>query len=54
MNGTQSVFCVETIFSGDDGSLLTKAQMIAYYKNVPAEYDRALEPREYTVHLYEL
>ena len=43
----------DCIFSGDDGSLLTKAQMIAYYKKVPAEYDRALEPREYTVHLYE-
>ena len=42
----------DCIFSGDDGSLLTKAQMIAYYKRVPAEYDRALDPREYTVHLY--
>jgi Domain of unknown function (DUF4440)/Domain of unknown function (DUF3471) len=42
----------DCIFSGDDGSLLTKAQMISYYKKVPAEYDRALDPREYTVHLY--
>jgi len=42
----------DCIFSGDDGSLMTKAQMIAYYKKVPAEYDRALDPREYTVHLY--
>jgi hypothetical protein len=42
----------DCIFSGDNGSLLTKAQMIAYYKKVPAEYDRALEPREYIVHLY--
>lgn len=42
----------DCIFSADDGSLLTKAQMIAYYKKVPAEYDRALDPREYTVHLY--
>jgi len=42
----------DCIFSGDDGSLQTKAQMIVYYKKVPAEYDRALDPREYTVHLY--
>jgi hypothetical protein len=35
----------DCIFSGDDGSLMTKAQMIAYYKKVPAEYDRALDPR---------
>jgi hypothetical protein len=42
----------DCIFSGDDASLMTKAQMIAYYKKVPADYDRALDPREYTVHLY--
>ena len=42
----------DCIFSDDDGGLVTKAQMIAHYNNVPAEYDRALDPREYTVHLY--
>jgi hypothetical protein len=42
----------DCIFSGDDGSLLTRDQMVAYYKKVPAEYDRALDPREYIVHLY--
>jgi hypothetical protein len=42
----------DCIFSGDDGSFLTKSQMIAYYRKVPAEYDRALDPREYTIHFY--
>ena len=42
----------DCIFSGDDGSIATKAKMLAYYTKVPADYDRALDPREYVVHLY--
>jgi len=42
----------DCIISGDNGTVQTKAQIMAYYKKVPAEYDRALDPREYVVHLY--
>ena len=40
------------ILSSDDGSLMTKAQMLAHYKKVRAEYDRALDPRDFKVHIY--
>jgi hypothetical protein len=42
----------DCIFSGDDGSLHTKAEMMAYYKKVPAEYDHAIDPRDYLVHIH--
>ena len=35
----------DCIISGENGTVQTKAQMMTYYKKVPAEYDRALDPR---------
>jgi hypothetical protein len=42
----------DCIFSSDGGTVLTKAQMLAHYDKVPAQYDRALDPRDYVVRLY--
>ena len=41
----------DCIFSAG-GTISTKAQMLEHYKKVPAKYDRALDPRDYIVHLY--
>ena len=41
----------DCIFSGD-GGIGTRAEMIAYYTKVPAEYDHATDPRDFVVHLY--
>jgi hypothetical protein len=40
------------IFSTDDGTLVTKAQTIAHYKKLPADYDRSINPRDFVVRLY--
>ncbi len=42
----------DCIFSGDDGSVGTKAKMLAYYNKVPAEYDHAIDSRDFRVRLY--
>jgi ketosteroid isomerase-like protein len=42
----------DCIFSGDNGSLHTKTQMMDNVKNFPAEYDHGLNQRDFVVHLY--
>lgn len=42
----------DCIFSTDDGTLITKAQFIKHIGNLPPEYDRSTNPRDYTIHLY--
>jgi Domain of unknown function (DUF4440) len=40
------------IFSGDNGSVLTKAQLMASVGKLPTEYDYSTNPRDYVVHVY--
>jgi hypothetical protein len=42
----------DCIFSGDNGSLHTKTQMMDNVKNFPVEYDHGLNQRDFVVHLY--
>ena len=42
----------DCIFSTDDGTLVTKAKTIEYYKKFPAEYDRSNDPHDFVVRLY--
>jgi hypothetical protein len=40
------------IFSTDNGSVLTKAQIVAATAKLPTEYDHSTNNRDYVVHLY--
>jgi hypothetical protein len=42
----------DCMFSTDDGTLVTKAQTVAYYKKFPAAYDHSDTPRDFVVRLY--
>jgi ketosteroid isomerase-like protein len=42
----------DCIFSGDNGSVLTKAQLMASVGKLPTEYDHSTNPRDYVVHVY--
>lgn len=42
----------DCIFSTDDGELHTKAQFIEHVGKLPPEYDRSVNPRDYTIHVY--
>jgi hypothetical protein len=42
----------DCIFSTDDGELHTKAQFIEHVGNMPADYDRSVNPRDYVIHVY--
>jgi len=43
----------DCIFSADNGSVLTKAQLIAGFgQKLPTEYDHSVNPRDYVVHVY--
>jgi ketosteroid isomerase-like protein len=42
----------DCIFSGDNGSVVTKAQLIAHIGKLPAEYDHSVNARDYVVHVY--
>src|SRR5581483_3354255 len=42
----------DCIFSDDDGALLTKAQLIAHFAKMPADYDHSVNYRDYVVHLH--
>jgi hypothetical protein len=40
------------IFSGDDGEITTKAQIIEHLQNLPRTYDRSENHRDFLVHVY--
>jgi len=42
----------DCIFSTDDGELHTKAQFIEHVGKLPPDYDRSVNVRDYTVHVY--
>ena len=42
----------DCIFSTDDGELHTKAQYIEHVGKLPPDYDRSVNPRDYTIHVY--
>ena len=42
----------DCIFSGDNGALHTKAEMMENVKNFPVEYDHGLNQRDFVVRLY--
>lgn len=42
----------DCIFSGDDGAVLIKAQVMASTGKLPTEYDHSMNPRDYVVHVY--
>ncbi|MBV8051505.1 MAG: DUF4440 domain-containing protein [Acidobacteriaceae bacterium] len=42
----------DCIFSTDNGTVATKAQVMAHVGKLPTEYDRSTKPREYLVHVY--
>ena len=41
----------DCVFSNDDGVLLTKAQLMEFYKKRPIEYDHSTNPRDFVVRL---
>lgn len=42
----------DCIFSTDDGELNTKAQVMEHLGKLPFDYDHAVNPRDYVVHVY--
>jgi ketosteroid isomerase-like protein len=42
----------DCIFSGDNGSVLTKTQIMAGSAKLPTEYDHTMNSRDYVVHVY--
>jgi hypothetical protein len=42
----------DCIFSGDNGAVLTKAQLMAAVGKFPTAYDYSVNPRDYVVHVY--
>ena len=42
----------DCIFNTDDGSVRTKAQLMAHIGKLPTEYDHSVNPRDYLVHVY--
>jgi hypothetical protein len=42
----------DCIFSTDDGTLITKAQIIELVGKLPPDYDYSVNPRDYVVHVY--
>jgi hypothetical protein len=42
----------DCVFSNDDGVLLTKAQLMEFYKNHPIEYDHSTNSRDFVVRLH--
>jgi ketosteroid isomerase-like protein len=45
-------YVAEDCIFADGANISTRAQMLAHYRKVPANYDRALNPRDHIVHLY--
>jgi ketosteroid isomerase-like protein len=45
-------FADDCILSTDDGTVITKAQLMEHYRKATAAYDRLLDPRDHIVHLY--
>ncbi len=42
----------DCIFSGDNGSVVTKARLMARVGKFPTKYDYSTSPRDYVVHIY--
>jgi hypothetical protein len=45
-------FADDCIFSTDDGTLITKTQLMEHYRKPSAAYDRLVDPRDYVVRVH--
>jgi hypothetical protein len=45
-------FADNCIFSTDDGTVITKTELIEHYRKPTAAYDRLVDPRDHIVHVY--
>jgi ketosteroid isomerase-like protein len=45
-------FADDCIFSTDDGTVITKTELMEHYRKPTAAYDRLVDPRDHIVHVY--
>jgi ketosteroid isomerase-like protein len=45
-------FAEDCILSTDDGTVITKAELMEHYKKPTAAYDRLVDPRDHIAHVY--
>ena len=45
-------FADDCIFSTDDGTVITKTELMDHYRKPTAAYDRLVDPRDHIVHVY--